>query len=124
MNSQHKCVSRTHYFWLQFQDEKVLKPLRLQKNVTLTVTSWTSKCHLGSPCLRPDNFVPFVIGLRGAPKISVLRGSHCTVRVSIREFRISVRFVLYIALSKQQWWRWKIIFPLRLAIVNDIVSYL
>ena len=62
-----------------------------------------------------------IIGLRGAPKISVLRGSHCTVRVSIREFRISVRFVLYIALSKQQWWRWKIIFPLRLAIVNDII---
>ena len=64
------------------------------------------------------------IGLCGAPKISVLRGSHCTVRVSIREFQISVRFVLYIALSKQQWWRCKIIFPLRLAIVNDIVSYL
>ena len=36
-----------------------------------------------------------ILGLRGAPKISVLRGSHCTVRVSIREFRISVRFVLY-----------------------------
>ena len=67
-----------------------------------------------------------ILGLRGAPKISVLRGSHCTVRVSIRELRISVRFVLYIALSKQQWWRFglEIIFPWRLAIVNDIVSYL
>ena len=50
-------------------------------------------------------------------------GAHSTVWVSIREFRISVRFVLYIALSKQQWRRWKIICPLRLAIVNDIVRY-
>ena len=47
------------------------------------------------------------IGLRGAPKISVLRCSEGTVRVSVHEFRISVRFVLYIALSKQQWYRWK-----------------
>ena len=42
------------------------------------------------------------LGLRGAPKISVLQDSQCTVRVSIREFRISVGLVLYIALSKQQ----------------------
>ena len=47
------------------------------------------------------------LGLRGAPKISVLRGSEGPVRVSILEFRISVRFVLYIVLSKQQWWRWE-----------------
>ena len=39
------------------------------------------------------------VGMRGAPKISVLRGSECTVRVSGPKFRISVRFVLYIALS-------------------------
>ena len=52
---------------------------------------------------QPRGFSPFQVGpqrfwlgLCGAPKISVLRGSHCTVRVSIREFRISVRFVLYI----------------------------
>ena len=31
------------------------------------------------------------IGLRGAPKISVLRGSERTVRVSVPKFRISVR---------------------------------
>ena len=62
------------------------------------------------------------LGLHGAPKISVLRGSQCTVRVSIPEFRISVRFVLYIVLSKPHYGRGgKIIFPLRLAIVNDIL---
>ena len=48
-----------------------------------------------------------ILGLHGAPKISVLRGSEGTVRVSVPEFRISVRFILYIALSKLQWWRWK-----------------
>ena len=47
------------------------------------------------------------LGLRSAPKISVLRGSEGPVRVSILEFRISVRFVLYIALSTQQCWRWE-----------------
>ena len=45
-------------------------------------------------------YTTLTIGLCGAPKISVLRGSHCTVRVSIREFRISVRFVLYICAFK------------------------
>ena len=42
-----------------------------------------------------------LLGLRSGPKISVLRGSEGPVRVSILEFRISVRFVLYIALLKQ-----------------------
>ena len=60
------------------------------------------------------------LGLRGAPKISVLRGSEGTVRVSVPEFRISVRFLLYITLSKQQWLKWKIIFLMRLATVNDL----
>ena len=66
----------------------------------------------------------WALGLRGAPKISVLRGSHCTVRDSIREFRISVRFVLHIALSKQQWWRLSNNLSFEASEVNDIVSYL
>ena len=45
------------------------------------------------------------LGPRSAPKISVLRGSGGLVRVSILEFRISDRFVLYIALSTQQCWK-------------------
>ena len=40
------------------------------------------------------NRLKFQIGLRGARKISVLRGSESSVRVTILEFRISVRFVL------------------------------
>ena len=47
------------------------------------------------------SIIRYLIGLCGAPKISVLRGSQRTVRVSILEFRISVRFIFYIGLSKQ-----------------------
>ena len=68
--------------------------------------------HFYAPGSNDREHIVFVLsvcllGLRSAPKISVLRGSEGPVRVSILEIQISVQFVLYIALSKQQWWRWE-----------------
>ena len=75
--------------------------------------------------------------LRHGPFDILGRAARCTENIGASRFALygsgfdsgipdfgSVRFVLYIALSKQQWWRWKIILPLRLAIVNDFISYL
>ena len=56
LNNQHKCVTRALYFWLQFQEGKILKPLRRRKNITFAMTSRTSKC-LWSPCLCHDDFI-------------------------------------------------------------------
>ena len=59
------------------------------------------------------------IGLRGAPKISVLRGSEGTVRVSVPEFRFGSYFTLRFQNNNGR--GGKIIVPLRLAIVNDLL---
>ena len=55
------------------------------------------------------------LGLRGAPKISVLRGSESPVQVLILEFRIGSYFTLHL---QNNGGGEKIIFPLRLAIVK------